>query len=224
MTRTLLSVAVAALLAAAAPAAAQTLGAPLAPANTGTGTLSLGVMAGAGAVQNLGGLVGGELGYQVNDQVEVLGEVVWLQNVVTRRRLDVATQIATFLQTSQGSTATSTINAPALFFGGAVRYMLSKSGSVRPFVTFGAGLARVTYNPKFTLGGANVTPTLSTYGVTLGSDLDGTVTKPAFTGGAGIRMVQGKWYFLASVQLTSIQTDQQAARAIEVGAGLGMSF
>jgi hypothetical protein len=206
------------------PAAAQAPGRPLLSPNTGTGTLSLGVSAGAGAVQKVGGMLGGELAYQVNDQIEVLGEAVWMQDVVTRRRLDVAATIATFLQTSQASAATSTVAAPALYTGGAVRYMVSKSGSVRPFVTFGAGMARVAFNPTFTLAGANVTPTLSVYGVTLGNDLAGHVTKPAFTGGAGVRMVHGPWSVLASVQLTAIRTDGQGTNAIRAGAVIGRRF
>ena len=44
-----------------------------------------------------------------------------LQDVVTRRRLDVATTIATYLHSTQGATVSSSVKAPAFYTGGGVR-------------------------------------------------------------------------------------------------------
>src|SRR5262245_35330521 len=81
-------------------AAAQT------PAPTGSGPTAgsmrermfIGGIAGGGAVQKVGGLAGGELGFEVVKGLDVYGEGLWIQNVATRRRLDLADVISASLQ------------------------------------------------------------------------------------------------------------------------------
>jgi hypothetical protein len=198
---------------------------PQAPiATTADGRMFIGGIGGASAVQKIGGMVGGELGVQVTNTVGVFAEGVWLQNVVTRRRLDVAQTVAAFLHASQGGASTSTIVAPAFYTGGAVRVEFPTHGRVHPYITGGAGVARVALRPTFTLSGADVTPNLAQYGVTLGSDLTGEVTKPAFSVGAGLRFTQARWYVDATIRLTSIHTEGQNTNVTRAGAGIGLRF
>jgi hypothetical protein len=214
--RRLLWMAIAAVLLWAAPAAAQAPPAPM--------RWYIGGMAGGQAVQTLGGQVGGELGVRLNDRIEIFGEAAWLQNVITRRRIQTAQTVAAFLQQTQGSAASATISAPAGYGGAGVRVMLTDGGSLRPYVIGEAGVARVTLRPAFMLGGTNVTTQLPQYGVTLGSDLTGQFTKSAFGAGAGVLVPRGTWYIDGSVRLTSIRTDGQPTNVIRFGVGIGRRF
>src|ERR1700751_1393699 len=95
----------------ALPARAQT--APPAPAPvTSSGNVSIGGVVGIAAVQNVGGLVGGRIGYRVSPKFEIIGDATWMQDTVTRRRLDTATQVAGYLQNTQGAAATGTVAEP----------------------------------------------------------------------------------------------------------------
>ena len=140
----------------ALPAAAQTP----APAASSAGHMFFGLTGGVEAVQNVGGSFGGEVGYSVTDMIDVFGEATWLQDVVTRRKLDVAKQIATFLQTSQGKTATSNVTAPGFYTGAGARLTLMNTGAIHPYFAIGAGVAHITINPTFTLSGSDVTTSL----------------------------------------------------------------
>jgi len=206
----------------AASAAAQTPAGSAAAASP-TSRLFIGATAGVAAVQKVGGVVDGQIGYGVTDRVNLLGEVSWMQNVVTRRRLDVADSVGTFLQSSQGKAATSTVEAPAVYMGAAFRMDLT-GGPIRPYFIVGGGVARLSYQPTFTLGGSDVTTSLPQYGVTLGSDLTGEVTKPAVTGAFGVIFDQRRWYVDAAFRLTSIQTEGQATNVIRAGGGIGVRF
>jgi len=207
----------------ALPASAQTPAPPPPPAASGTGVY-LGVTGGVGAVQKVGGVLGGELGFRITDMIEVFGEGVWLQNVATRRRLDLAASLATYLQTSQGGAATGTLEIPAVYGGGGARFLFGAPGHIRPYVTIGGGMARVTLKPAITLKGADVTSSLSTYGVTLGSDLTGELTKPAVSGGIGARIAQGNWHVDVGAGAMSILTEGQATNVLRAGATFGFNF
>ena len=100
----------------ALPVAAQmpASGASVAAGGGTAGRLFVGGIGGAGAVQKVGGVVGGELGIHVTDQMDLFGEGIWMQDVATRRRLGLASEVASILQTSQSSSASGTVDAPAL--------------------------------------------------------------------------------------------------------------
>jgi hypothetical protein len=208
----------------ALPAAAQTRAsfAPT-PANGSTGPLFIGGIGGAGAVQKVGGVVGGELGIRVTDQIDLYGEGVWMQDVATRRRLGLASEVASILQTSQGGSASGTVDAPAVSVEAGARLTFTH-GRLRPYVTIGGGLARVTLRPAFTLAGSNITSSLSTFGVTLGRDLSGVSTRPAVTGGLGVRMSQGRWYIDGGLRLTQIQAVDETVRAVRATLTFGLRF
>ncbi len=215
--------AIAVALLSARPAAAQVSGAAPAPAPS-TGRVLFGGEAGVSAVENIGALVGGELGYHVTNQLDVLGEGFWMQDVVTRRRLDSAASVAAFLHGTQGAAASSTIKAPAFYAGGGLRYMLKSEGRVRPYLLVSAGAGWITLKPAFTLGGSNVTSTLPQYGVTLGSDLTGKLTEPAVSARFGVRMSQTRTYVDGGIRVTTIWTPNQATNVVSASAGFGFRF
>ena len=208
------------------PAAAQTGAGSMKPAAPPSGTTGtyLGGITGITAVQNVGGQFGGELGHQISDRLSLFGEAVWMQDVVTRRRLDAAADVASFVQTTQGATTTGSVVAPSFYGGGGARVMLVTSGSIRPYLSGGAGVAHVVLKPEFTISGSDVSSDMAKYGVTLGNDLTGEMTKPAFRFGAGVLVPQGRWYISGEFGVTSIQTPDQTTNVIRVGVGVGVRF
>lgn len=216
---------------AGAPAAGQTPARPQAPASATAvataaepGRLSIGVAADAVAVQKVTGGASGQIGFHLANHLDVFGEGGWLQNVATRRRLDMAALVASALQTSQGKPASSTVEASAFYGGGGLRLLLKAHGRLQPYFTAGAGAARVVLKPAFVLAGADVTANLPQFGVTLGRDLTGERTHPAYTGGFGVQILHGRWYGDLNVRATSIQTDGQSTTVKRAGVGLGVRF
>jgi len=183
-----------------------------------------GASVGAGAVQNVAGVFGGEVGFTVTDSLDVIGEGLWFQDVVTRRRIDNAATVAAYLQTSQGKTATGSVKAPASYGGVGARFMLMKTGMYRPYVAFSVGGAHIAYQPEFTLGGTDITASLPQYGVALGSDITGEVTKVAMSGGGGVKIDIGHVYVDAGVRVTSIRTPDQPTNVLRVGGTVGYKF
>src|SRR4029079_3659347 len=133
-----------------------------------------------------------------------------------------AETIAAYLQTSQGKPATGTLEVPAFMAGGGVRFMLMKPGHITPYFSATAGAARMSKRPTFTLAGTDVTSSLPSYGVTLGSDLTGEETKAAFGGSLGVIVDQGRWYIDGGLRFTSIQTVGKATNV--VGAAVASCF
>jgi hypothetical protein len=215
-------------LAMAVPAAAQTPAAPKPTAPTMSASADSGfhiaVLGGLAAVQNVGGLVGAEAGYKVNRNVEIDAEGFWMQDAVSRARLDAATGLATYLTSSLGKATTAVIKAPTTYGGGGVKLFIPMDGDVHPYVTVGAGVARVVLTPTITVAGADVTASLATYGVTLGSDFTGAVTKAAINGGLGVQFDRNKLAIDLGIRLTSIQTDGQKTNVLRAHVGFGYKF
>lgn len=204
-------------LASAAPVAAQTVAAP-------ESQWFLGGTGGAAAVQNVGGAFGGEVGARVTGRLNVFGEFLAQTDVATRRRIGTAMDVAAVLQTSQGVAATGTVKAPAGLFMGGLRYVFHQSGDLQLFVQGAGGVARVTFQPTFTLAGADITSQLAQFGVTLGADLAGTTTKAAFGGGFGLELQRGVWYIGAQIGVVSIRTPSQPSNVVQATATFGRWF
>lgn len=184
----------------------------------------LGGLAGIGAVQNVGALVGAEAGVRVFHNVDVIVEGGWAADAVTRRRTNLTAAVATYLQTSQGKTATSEIKAPTMYGLVGIRYVMDASDSLHPYFMGEVGRASVEFKPTFALGGSDITSTITTYGVTLGSDLVATEAKMAFGGGLGLWYTKGQWYADLGVRLLSIQTTSQATNLTRAHVGFGVRF
>jgi opacity protein-like surface antigen len=228
MTRTFFVAAAIAALSVAAPVAAQTSAPPRPPAAqaapTAGGKYFIAATAAAVAVQDVTSGVAGELGMHLNKQLDVFGELSWMQDVATRRRIDLASLVASSLQASQGKPSSGDVEASAVYGGAGIRYLFKTNGRIRPYVTGGAGGARIALKPAFVVGGADVTANLTQYGVTLGRDLTGETTQAAYTGGFGIQLQQGRWYGDLSLRVISIQTEGQATNVKRAGGGIGVRF
>ena len=104
------------------------------------------------------------------------------------------------------------------------RYVLESQRAYRPYAVFGIGGARIAPKSTFTLGGTDISGQLAQYGVTLGLDLSGHRSHPAFTGGVGVLVPYGKWYGDAGVRVTSIRTEGQATNVVRLNIGVGARF
>jgi hypothetical protein len=208
---------VAALLVAASPAAAQTV------ARTND-RMFIGATGGASAVQNVGGVFGGEFGYRVSPRLDIVAEGLGFTDITTRRRIEAAETIAAVIQASQGAPATGTLKSPTFLAVGGVRIAVYSSGGVRVYLEGTGGLARVTTNPTFTLAGADITKQLLQFGVALGTDLTGTTSHGAFGGAFGVDVKQGKWYFGGHFGVTNVQTPSQASKVLQAAATIGRWF
>jgi len=199
------------------PAAAQ------APGNVDGRRVTLGGVIGAGAVQEVGVQAGGTLGIRLTQTLELVGEGIWTANTATRRRINLASNVGTYLQTTQGTQVSATVEAPTVFAGGGLR-LLFGSRRWRPYAVITAGVARITLQPEVTVGGGDITSRLSEYGVTLGRDLAGSMTEPAVSGGFGLRTRRSDWFVDAGIRYIYIQTDGQATGVIGIGSTVGRAF
>ncbi len=95
---------------------------------------------------------------------------------------------------------------------------------MRPYAQFVVGGARLERKPTFTLGGTDVTGSLSQYGVTLGADLTGRDSHAAVGGGFGLLMPIQKWYLDIGYRVMSIQTTGQATTVNRFHVGFGARF
>jgi len=208
---------VGAMLAMAVPAGAQTVATP-------DTIWFIGGTGGASAVQNIGGLYGIELGTRVTPKLDLFGDGYGITDTATRRRIQTAESVAAIIGTTQGAAASATLTAPAGVFVGGLRYTLHESGNFRIFVQAEGGVARVTFQPAFILGGVDITNQLAQFGVTLGADLGGTTTKPAFGGGIGLAVRHGAWDIGAQVGIISIKTPSQSSNVIQATATVAHWF
>lgn len=97
-----------------------------------------------------------------------------------------AQTIAGALIAAQGGTVGSSVKEPSTFATAGVRYPLTMGTRLQPYVLGGAGIARVTKDVHFTVGGTDVTSNLLQYGVVLGSDLSGTTNNLMVALGGGL--------------------------------------
>ena len=91
-------------------------------------------------------------------------------------------------------------------------------------IAWDIGAARVTRKPTLTLGGADVTSTLLSYGVVLGEDMTGTEHRVAATAGFGVLRPIGKMYIDVAYRLTYIKTDGSPTKINGIRIGVGARF
>ena len=184
---------------------------------------NIGVVAGAAAVENVGIVGGVEAAFRLKSRLDVVVDGGWIQDVVTRRKIDQTAVLAQYIQTTRGVTASSEIEAPAWYASAGLRWVFERDGALRPYVSGQVGVARVEYKPTFIVGGTAVA-NVADYGVTLGSDLSGTSNNLTYGGGAGVILVKGAWYFDLGGRVTRIQTDGQPTTVGRVTIGVGRRF
>lgn len=134
---------------------------------------------------------GFELGWWPTDDLKVFVESSWMMNVASAS-LDARAKII-----ADSIAGMADMAEPAVMVDAGLRYSFGEFGWVQPFVLAGFGLARVNVTPGFLVGGTDVTDRLlGTYGVRLGRDLDGHVTKGAVVVGAGVNVPLTSRYFV----------------------------
>jgi hypothetical protein len=212
------------LLAAVIVAAGFTYARPAAAQTAPIRHWSLGLEGGAQGVEHIGGLGGAQLGIRLSSRLDLFGEAVYLQDIVSRRQLGAADAIAAYLTESQGQPASGDLRIPAWTAGIGLRLFLKSQGTVRVYVTGQAGAARATFIPSFALAGGDVTKTLPAYGVVAGSDLTGETTVPVAGGGLGIMVGEGAWYFDTSIRLLSVRFEGHPSNVGTVAFGIGRRF
>src|SRR5580765_1550152 len=126
---------------------------------------------------------GAEFGFTVRQNIQVFGEVGKVRDVATASIGAAAQSIAGFLSQTQANVAYQ-VKQPVTFGVAGLKFIVPTEGKLRPYVLAGGGVANVTQDVSFTVGGADVTSSLPSLGVTLGTDLSGSFTKPMLVVGA----------------------------------------
>lgn len=167
---------------------------------------------------------GAEVGFKYGRRLRIFGEVGDVRDSAPKTLGTGAQLVASALASIQSGAVTYSVRQPVMFGLAGVRYMIPHDDKIEPYVTAGFGIARVKRDVSWTIAGNDVTSTLATYGVALGSDLSGTVNKPMMSAGAGV-----VWNFHGSV-FADLQYrfgrvfDDVAFTVNRVGAGIGVRF
>ncbi len=223
MNRILGTVSMLGVLLCAVPAAAQTSSSGV-PSGPIINDWYIGANTGATVVEKVGAIVGGEAGLRVWRSLDAVAEIAWMQNVVTRRHLDGIERLATHLGDVQGSSASGSLSAPALYGGVGGRWVIEQDGLFKPYGMVTIGAARVKLEPKLALGGTNVADAAAQYGITLGRDLTGTSSHFAAELGLGVVMGFGTWYVDGGARLLSIAAPDQRINVARLVVGGGYRF
>jgi hypothetical protein len=223
-------VGLAAAIACAAPASAQTPATPSAAASTVAPIINLaygGLLTGTESVHNSGGVIGAEAGARVWGNLDVFAEGGSLSDVVTQSQLDVASPLTKYLQNTQAKAATANVKMPAIYGGVGARWVFENvniGGLARPYAQFSVGAARVERQPTFTLGGSDITSSLGQYGVTLGADMTATDKRAAFTTGFGVLVPVRFLYVDVGYRMTSIRLPGDPINVSRFNIGVGARF
>lgn len=134
-------------------------------------------------------------------------------------------QAAQVIANSLGAGSGYTVKQPVQFGIVGFQYAIPFSERFHPYFAAGGGLAKVKRDVTFSVGGADVTSKLDTYGVVLGTDLAGTVSKPMLSAGGGVIWnVTSRIFFDASYRFGRIMTDTTGTNLSRAGAGIGFGF
>ena len=167
---------------------------------------------------------GAEVGVTVVKHVQLFAEVGKTRDVATTALSTAATIIAGALAAVQPSAGYS-VKEPVTFGALGVRYLLPVAGKVQPYVLGGFGIANVTRDVKFTVGGSDVTANMQQYGIVLGTDLTGDFTKPILVVGGGVSYPVWQRVVLDfQVRFGRILADEDAIAVGRAGLGLGIRF
>jgi opacity protein-like surface antigen len=170
---------------------------------------------------------GAEFGVTVVPNIQVFVEAGMIHNIATADISASAQQIAGALSQVQTNVG-YTVKQPVTFGAAGVKYLVPATGSVQPYMIAGIGMAKVSQNVAFTVGGTDVTSSLSQpqYGsIALGSDLTGSFTKPMFTLGGGVAL--SVWQQVVvdlQYRYGRILAEDGGINVSRAGIGLGIRF
>lgn len=168
---------------------------------------------------------GAEGGYRVGQRMHVFVELGRVRDTAPKSIGAAAQIIAGYLTQVQTAAVTFSVKQPMEFGIAGIRYTVPYSDRIEPYVIGGVGLARVTRDVGFTIGGSDVTETIGTYGVALGKDLAGTEDKLMISAGGGvIWKVRAPIFLDATYRYGRVATDGGATTVNRAGLGVGLTF
>ncbi|HEY7290639.1 MAG TPA: outer membrane beta-barrel protein [Vicinamibacterales bacterium] len=167
---------------------------------------------------------GVEVGFTISPAFQVFGEIGHTRDVASDAIGAAAQTIAGVLPQSQSPGYS--VKQPLTFGVGGLKYLFpTGSEHLLPYAMLGFGVAKVENDATFSLGGVDVTGTLSQYGIVLGSDLSGSFTKPMFTLGVGASYVG--WHsvvFDFQFRYGHVFASGESINVSRAGLGLGFRF
>jgi len=167
---------------------------------------------------------GAEVGFTIRPNLQVFVEAGMVRDVSTPEIGVAAQQIAGFLSQTQTTVAFS-VKEPVTFGVAGLKFLFPTTGSVRPYVLGGGGMASVKQDVAFTVGGSDITSNIIHYGVQLGTDLAGSFTKPMITAGAGA--MWSPWQRLVvdfQFRFGRILAEDGGINVSRAGLGIGFRF
>jgi opacity protein-like surface antigen len=166
---------------------------------------------------------GAEFGFTVRQNIQVFGEVGKVRDVATASIGAAAQSIAGFLSQTQANVAYQ-VKQPVTFGVAGLKFIVPMEGKLRPYVLAGGGIANVTQDVSFTVGGADVTSSLPSLGVTLGTDLSGSFTKPMLVVGAGAMWPWQRLVVDLQYRFGRIFAEDEGINVNRAGIGIGVRF
>jgi hypothetical protein len=202
----------------ARPSAAQGAGLGPVPAGPIINSWYLGVNTGTAVVERFGGVFAGEGGLRVWKSLDLVGELVWTQNAVSRRQLD---RVETLARSIGGS---SDMRVPTFYGGLGARWVIEQGGRFRPYFLATIGGARMTQKPALRVNGTDVTGSAAQYGITLGQDVIGKYHHFGAEGGLGVVTGIDTWYFDVGARLLTVNSQNQRTNIARLVLGGGYRF
>jgi len=171
---------------------------------------------------------GAEVGIAIGTQLQVFAEGGQTRDVATRALSGAAQKMAGAISAVAANSGYS-VKEPATFFDAGIRFSFYGSGTskVDPYVLAGFGAANVKQDVKFTVAGNDVTTALAQdpYFIVLGSDVSGSFTKPMLVVGGGVAYPVWKQLVLDfQVRYGRVFAADQGINIGRAGLGVGVRF
>jgi opacity protein-like surface antigen len=171
---------------------------------------------------------GGEIGIAIGSQLQIFAEGGKTRDVSTSALSAAAQTIAGAISQVAANSGYS-VKEPVTFFDAGLRFSFypSGGGKLDPYVLVGFGVASVTQDVKFTVAGNDVTGSLeqAPYFTALGSDVSGSFTKPMLVVGGGVAYPVWKRLVLDfQLRYGRVFAPDQGINIGRAGLGLGVRF
>jgi opacity protein-like surface antigen len=168
---------------------------------------------------------GAEAGIHYGPHLRFFGELGLIRDTAADSLGTAAEIIAGYLTQTQSGAVSHSVRQPVFFIGGGVRYVIPYDEEFEPYVVGGFGLSRVKRDVAFSVSDTDVTDTIGSYGVALGSDLSGTSSRPMLNLGGGLVWNARRSLFVdLQYRFGRVYDDGQAFTVNRVGAGIGVRF
>lgn len=167
-----------------------------------------------------------EAGWNLNPRLTIFAEIGHVRDTAHEDIGPAAQLIAVYLGQVQPAAVGYSVKQPVSFAQVGAKYNLPYGNhNLHPYVLVAGGGASVKRDVRFTIGNTDVTETLNTYGVVLGTDLAGTVNKGMVSAGAGVTWrPSGPWMIDLGYRYSHILTEAPATNVNRIGLGLGVTF